>query len=298
MRHHAGLIGAAARRPDQDLDDLEEEFVVEESLTVESDEDSGDESFSNFDKSMVTASSSIALDSDSSPLAGKGRSTRPSHFILKDEDSIGDIGLFNDPLEEEAGSSQYTSATEDHDVQYGETTDGQTDPDVEGSEVGSKSENDRDFQNSSMSQSIPQSPVSPSPVPETVRKVKIPAVVASPVAPLNYKSGPRKSSLEVDDVAGEQVSFDSLLNQNDSVIIIPNKQARKVAMAQAGPNAVYGPRPGEVDDLPKKKKRILGKKTIVTEEEIDAVTDRVAKVGIDNKTGSVRRLTRGNKRPS
>lgn len=41
----------------------------------------------------------------------------------------------------------------------------------------------------------------------------------------------------------------------------------------------------------------LGKKMIVTEEEIDAVTHKVAKVGLEgNRQGSVRRLTtRGSK---
>ncbi|KIJ45660.1 hypothetical protein M422DRAFT_75069 [Sphaerobolus stellatus SS14] len=101
-----------------------------------------------------------------------------------------------------------------------------------------------------------------------------------------------------------RASFDSLLSEeaDDSIVIIPNKQSRKDAMKYAGPDAVYIPRPGEVDEVPKKKKRvrILGKKAIVTEEEIDAVTNRVAAVGLDeSKLGSVRRLgTRPSKRSS
>jgi len=45
---------------------------------------------------------------------------------------------------------------------------------------------------------------------------------------------------------------------------------------------------------------ILGKKTVVTEEEIDAVTHQIAVVGLDtkNKMGSVRRLAARGKRSS
>ncbi|KZT61075.1 kinesin-domain-containing protein [Calocera cornea HHB12733] len=58
------------------------------------------------------------------------------------------------------------------------------------------------------------------------------------------------------------------LEEIEATMIIPNKAARKAAVAAAGEGAVYVPGEGEVDASKKKKRKMLGKAAVVTEEQM------------------------------
>jgi len=54
----------------------------------------------------------------------------------------------------------------------------------------------------------------------------------------------------------------------EDTMVIPNKAARDAAVAAAGDGAVYVPEGGEVDVLKKKKRKMLGRAAVVTEEQM------------------------------
>jgi len=266
---------------------------------------------------------------DDSPLAGKGQPSRHSVIKLKGPEDSGDIGLFDDATEDEACSTADEESeglqSQDENINSESEANSESEPAADDGEDSEWTPETTDDGSPESSKTHPASkwreaprtspvklepPSSPSlqdssPEPATVKKPKARGIVAMdpPASPLQHKS--KTKSLKGGDirVKEERASVDELFgegwtdNAEDSTIIIPNKQARKAALAHAGEDAEYVPRPGEVDDAPKKKKRTLGKKTVVTEDEIEAVISKVAKVGLEGKKqGSVRRLaTRGSK---
>lgn len=158
------------------------------------------------------------------------------------EDSSGDLGLFSFAEEEEAISSSYTS-TEGEDKVW---------------ENGEGESNSQDLD----------------PIPDTYSQTPDEGIesslgIATPAAQLTTPTTIKKTNHEnpmVHDslatVTKQRVSFDSLLNRaedqsEDSVAVIPDKQARKKSIMYAGPDAEYVPREGEID-VPKKKKRQVG----------------------------------------
>ncbi|KAF8499449.1 P-loop containing nucleoside triphosphate hydrolase protein [Gautieria morchelliformis] len=275
MLHQAGLIGSVARHPEKDLDDLEDELGIEESLVVESDNEVGDTPLgpvsNSVGDSLATSSSSSPSELDS-PLAGK---VRP-RLGVRDVDSSGDIGLFDDATEDEAVSTEYSSADEDiaGKESRGMTT-GSESPEDESD--GSEWAPDGMDGSAKITNALITSPSEPATVKKVIRGSNM--NMASPTSPLQHKTKARTGELRGPE---RRISFDNLFeegltdNHEDSTIIIPNKHARKAALMHAGQGAEYVPRPGGNDDIPKKKKRTLGRKAVVTEEEIDAVTHKVA----------------------
>ncbi|KAG2044339.1 hypothetical protein BDR03DRAFT_234897 [Suillus americanus] len=91
---------------------------------------------------------------------------------------------------------------------------------------------------------------------------------------------------------GKQIKDLSLLEDgtgdaDDSVTILPNRKARA---AYGGPDVVFVPGQGDLDTT-KKKKRQLGKKPVVTEEELEqvvGVVEKNAQKGGGNK--NIRRM--------
>jgi hypothetical protein len=191
-----------------------------------------------------------------SPLAGK---TRHARLNAEDADTSGDIGLFDVATEDEAASTEYSSAEEDVAEQesQGLATDSEpaedesdnsewTPDSPEGSAKGNEHVNLKDL-------SLELT---------AVKKTTLGSTMVDDLpSPLQYKSStktPRPGKLGVIE---RRISFENLFeesgadNADDSTIIIPNKQTRKAALTHAGPDAEYIPRPAEVDDIPKKKKR-------------------------------------------
>lgn len=73
---------------------------------------------------------------------------------------------------------------------------------------------------------------------------------------------------------------------DDSVTILPNRKARA---AYGGPDVVFVPGKGDLDTT-KKKKRQLGKKAVVTEEELEQVVDEVEKNAQKGGNKNIRRM--------
>ncbi|KZT65576.1 kinesin-domain-containing protein [Daedalea quercina L-15889] len=136
--------------------------------------------------------------------------------------------------------------------------------------------------------------------PELSRKDKISmkkaqpllAAAPSPVFEEDVKAGrakARKVSETDTKLAGLQQCLDELKLQDkprDSTVVIPDKKARKAAVAHGGQGAEYVPQGGEVDTM-KKKKRQLGKNRVVTDDEIAAII-----LGTSQDTGGGKQLRR------
>lgn len=175
------------------------------------------------------------MDEHASPLARK----RPLSHVVITEDSSGDLGLFSFAEEEEAISSSYTS-TEGEDKVW---------------------ENEEGESNSRDLDPIPDSH-SLTPDDDIESSLGIAMAAAQPTTPAVIKKTKHKNAMVHDSlttVTKQRVSFDSLLNRaedqfEDSVAVIPDKQARQKSIMYAGPDAEYVPREGEID-VPKKKKR-------------------------------------------
>ena len=205
--------------------------------------------------STTALSSSTASESDS-PLAGKARHLR---LDVKDADISGDIGLFDVATEDEAASTEYTSADEDimdmespsqateSEPAYNDSDDSEWAPD--GCNGSPKVAHEHDALDAS------------SPELRTVKKARGSRVVTKLLAsPLQNKSSTRSSKASKVEMREKHLSFDNLLdgtgNADDTTIIIPDKQTRNAALNHAGaPDAEHVPRSEEVDDIPKKKKR-------------------------------------------
>ncbi|KAF8592063.1 hypothetical protein K439DRAFT_629431 [Ramaria rubella] len=211
---------------------------------------------------MSPSGSSVVSDIDRSPLAGKSGQTKML-LASKDSDVSGDIGLFDDATEDEAVSSQYSSENEQQNVEL-QSQDGTT-----------ESETAEYYESDSGSEWVPDTGPRRSPPaklgevdsspeePVTVKKTKVfKAAMDPPDSPLQYKSKKKSGGADTNDLTmqKEHVYFDGLLDEGfqdhtaDSTIIIPIKQARKAAVTHAE-DTEYVPRPGEVDEIPKKKKR-------------------------------------------
>ena len=159
-----------------------------------------------------------------------------------DVDTSGDIGLFDDTTEDEAISTECSSADEDPAYQ-GRVTESET------------TEDDSDD-----SEWAPDAVKSLEPATVTRASRGLTMIVDIPASPLQHKSRMKTSGAEEPCVPGRRMSFDNLFedctgNAEDSTIIIPNKQARKAALTQAGQGSETVPQSGEVDDIPKKKRR-------------------------------------------
>lgn len=261
MLRQAQFVTQEGHAVEESLSDIEEEMDIERSLIVET---SGDES------------SQTSVDEHASSLARK----RPLSHVVITEDSSGDLGLFSFAEEEETISSSSTSA-----------------------EIGEKAwENEVEESSSRVLDAIPDSH-SPTPDEDIESSSSVVIMEVRPVTPPTIKkTGEENTTLHdrVATVTKQRVSFDSLLNlgddqSEDSVAIIPDKQARQKSIMYAGPDAEYVPREGEID-VPKKKKRILGKKNILTETDIAAFAEK-ANPTVDNG-GSIRRLTRNSRKNS
>lgn len=66
----------------------------------------------------------------------------------------------------------------------------------------------------------------------------------------------RAASAHVNKLAQELDELE-IGNEDDSIVIIPNKQARQAAVMHGGPNAEYVPQGSEVDTGKKKKRYVL-----------------------------------------
>ncbi|OAX44922.1 kinesin-domain-containing protein [Rhizopogon vinicolor AM-OR11-026] len=112
------------------------------------------------------------------------------------------------------------------------------------------------------------------------------AKVGSPVAKTGRRSTRTVSSLE------KQIKDISLSDgADDSVTIVPNRKARA---AYGGPDVDFVPGKDDIDTT-KRKKRQLGKKAVVTEEELEQVVgaaERTSQNGVRSK--NIRRTTRLN----
>ncbi|GJJ09537.1 hypothetical protein Clacol_003760 [Clathrus columnatus] len=267
MLRQAGFVTAGNNPVDGSLSDIDEEIDIERSLarlfcnetlrqTMQTDSDE---------------SSRISMDGyDSSPLAKKGR--QPSHIIIM-EDSSSDIGLFVPP-EDEVTPDCLSSAVQGGVNKCLEEQKGADD-------------------------SIPQSwslTTEGGDIESSIDEGTSSAPYETPTAPNSPSTSVKAQSLEEQDILNtvtkQRVSFDSLLQRKDDpVVVIPDKQARKKSIIYAGLGAEYVPRDGEIDIVPKKKKRILGKKTVLTATEIEAFAVKAD----DSKGGTVRRLTRTRK---
>ncbi|KAF8139970.1 kinesin-domain-containing protein [Boletus edulis] len=84
------------------------------------------------------------------------------------------------------------------------------------------------------------------------------------------KRSTRSVSKLEQEIKGLSIAGDALAGADDSVVILPNRKLRKAAVEAGGPGVEYVPGKGEVDPV-KKKKRQLGKKNIVTEDEVEEV---------------------------
>lgn len=173
---------------------------------------------------LVNLANSSQVDEYASPLVNKGR---PSHMIIS-EDSSGDIGLFGSPEEEEA----FESMEEENDSfcsnlqTHGLTT-------------------VTEHNDSNLNSATPSS------------LLKTPTMANK----TGYRDTPHPEDAgNLATVTKQRVSFDSLLyrdndHSDEPVAIIPDKQRRKESIRYAGPDAEYVPREGEIDLVPKKKKR-------------------------------------------
>lgn len=111
----------------------------------------------------------------------------------------------------------------------------------------------------------PEEPASPQPKKGSRSSAKARAPqhlleAPSPIFEEDVKAGrvqakARKVSETDAKLAGLQQSLDEL-NLRDSTAIIPDKKARKAAVAHAGVDAEYVPQAGEVDTMKKKKRYV------------------------------------------
>lgn len=104
-----------------------------------------------------------------------------------------------------------------------------------------------------------------SPPPQRASKAKKvpqhPIETFSPIFEADVKAGrvqakARKASETDAKLAGLQQSLDEL-SLRDSTTVIPDKKARKAAVAHAGEDAEYVPQAGEVDTMKKKKRYVF-----------------------------------------
>lgn len=192
-----------------------------------------------------------------SPLAGK---VRPSRLNADDANTSGDIGLFDVATEDEAVSTEYSSAEEDSTEQESQGFATNSDPAVDESDNsewapdtlgGIKGSNEHiELEDSSLELTA---------VKKGIRGSTM--VRDPPSSSLQYKSSTRTPRADKLGIVEKRTSFDSILEQgstdhaNDSTIVIPDKKARMAALTHAGPEAKYIAQPVEIDDIPKKKKR-------------------------------------------
>lgn len=193
-----------------------------------------------------------------SPLAGK---VRPSRLNADDANTSGDIGLFDVATEDEAVSTEYSSAEEDITEQESQGFAPHNDPAVDESdnsewapdtlEGGIKGSNEPiELEDSSLELTAVKRGIHSSTM-----------VRDPPSSPLQYKSSTRTPRAGKLGIVEKRTSFDSILEQgstdhaNDSTIVIPDKKARMAALTHAEPEAKYIAQPVEIDDIPKKKKR-------------------------------------------
>ncbi|KAI0963139.1 hypothetical protein AcW1_000304 [Taiwanofungus camphoratus] len=98
----------------------------------------------------------------------------------------------------------------------------------------------------------------------------------SPIFEADVKAGRATASRKASGalaLARLQRGLDGLSLQDgprDSTAVVPDARARKQAVAHGGPGVKYVPKDGEVDSA-KKRKRQLGKKYLLAEDEMDAV---------------------------
>ncbi|TFY67741.1 hypothetical protein EVJ58_g1421 [Rhodofomes roseus] len=123
----------------------------------------------------------------------------------------------------------------------------------------------------------PQAPLAEAPSPIFEKDVKAGRVKARKVSDTDTK------------LANLQQSLDEMKLQDkprDSTAVIPDKKARKAAVAHGGEDAEYVPQEGEVDTM-KKKKRQLGKNRVVTDDDMAAII-----LGTSQEAGTGRQLRR------
>ncbi|KAF9243827.1 kinesin-domain-containing protein [Melanogaster broomeanus] len=97
-------------------------------------------------------------------------------------------------------------------------------------------------------------------------------VPPTPAAVKKGKTKPAKTSTgrRGTKSAGLSILGDAVPEADDSVVILPNRRVRQATVELKGPGVEYVPGKGEVDTV-KKKKRKLGKKIVVTEEQVEEV---------------------------
>jgi len=175
---------------------------------------------------------------------------------MKGHDTSGDIGLFEEASEEEASLSDEEGTSDAQSARSGDDASSDAiSEDEDDSEWTPGAETEHESRNGGPASKGRDCRPESFPEPATVKNTRriFEERALSPVSPLQEKI------VLKEEVISEANSFDELLDRSegdDSIVIIPNKQARKAAMKYASSDAQYIPHPGEVESVPKKKKRL------------------------------------------
>ncbi|KIK98327.1 hypothetical protein PAXRUDRAFT_823970 [Paxillus rubicundulus Ve08.2h10] len=233
MLHQAGLLGTAEKYPVASPSESE----TEDSRGNLSQGSHGDSSDSSSEFRMVA-------DLPSSPLQGRGKrktatSSRPITTHIPRLEADGSIPSAVDDNTDDAIFRE-VGGDEDEDIAIPSTSSGDSDDYV---------------------------PLVPAPGKTKNQKAPPQAAPA--------KSAQRRSTKSVvskleQDMNGLVISGGVVPEAEDSIIILPNRRIRQETVELGGPGVEYVPGKGEVDTV-KKKKRQLGKKTVVTEEQVEEV---------------------------
>ncbi|KAL6299650.1 P-loop containing nucleoside triphosphate hydrolase protein [Sparassis latifolia] len=133
-----------------------------------------------------------------------------------------------------------------------------------------------EYMTSDVLESLPKRPVNKSVAKVAQVALRMPP---SPIFEADVKAGrakprlnkqPTRSSSSDLALVQDMDELSLLDKADDSTIIIPDKKARKQAVANGGPGVEYVPKPGEADAF-KKKKRQLGKHRTVADDELEAM---------------------------
>ncbi|KIJ21477.1 hypothetical protein PAXINDRAFT_123270 [Paxillus involutus ATCC 200175] len=233
MLHQAGLLGTV------------EKYAVISASESETEDSRGDISQDSHDDSGDSASEfGMVADLPSSPLQGKGKSAtsaRPitTHIARSETDNS-----IPSAVDDDTDDAIFEEVGEDEDED-------------ENIAVPSTSSDSDDYV-----------PLAPAPGKKTKNQKAPPqAAPAKSAKRRSTKSVVSKLEQDMNDLV---ISGDVVPEAEDSIVILPNRRVRQETVELGGPGVEYVPGMGEVDTV-KKKKRQLGKKTVVTEEQVEEV---------------------------